>query len=277
MMLRHGDYAEQLNDVSAKLICTSPPYNIGSKQSRKDGRRKFGEYDPKSYGGITGYDDNLPWPEYQESQRKFLIWAADHLTKDGTLVYNHKPRRVDGAMIHPAQWFLHPDVITRLTLMEEVVWDRGSTHNHCLQLMWPQTERLYVFRRADGVYSFQSTPDMPQRSDVWKISLSSRKTTEVGHNAPWPDALADAIVAAWSAPGDLVCDPYAGSGAAGMAALRLGRFFVGSELNEEYHRVAAQRLEDFDRVAAPGRTAWLKWLDDQGAAKAGAEEMEAIL
>jgi hypothetical protein len=53
-----------------------------------------------------------------------------------------------------------------------------------------------------------------------------------------------------------------------MAALRLGRFFVGSELVEEYYRVAAQRLEDFDRAAAPWRTAWLQWLE------AGAEEME---
>ncbi|GAG49666.1 unnamed protein product, partial [marine sediment metagenome] len=140
--IRLGNYADVLGEVQADLIFTSPPYNIGSKQSRKDGRRKYGEYDPKSYGAITDYPDSLPENEYQDQQEAFFLWVADHLTENGTLVYNHKPRRRNGSMIHPAAWFLRPEVTKVLTLMEEVVWDRGSTHNHSNRLMWPQTERL---------------------------------------------------------------------------------------------------------------------------------------
>jgi len=243
MTIHQGSYAKKLNNVEAQLIFTSPPYNIGSKQPRQDGKRKLGKFDPKSYGGITGYPDSLPEDEYQASQREFLIWAADHLTSNGVLVYNHKPRRRDKQMIHPAQWFLHPDVKARLTLMDEVVWDRGSTHNHCLQLMWPQTERLYVFRRADGQWSFKSTADMPQRSDVWHIPLSSRQATLFDHAAPFAEQLAAAVIKAWSKPGDLVCDPYSGSGTTGAVALALGRQFVGAEQNPDYHRAAVRRLE----------------------------------
>ena len=124
--IRLGAYQATLQDQveTLDLIFTSPPYNIGSKSPRIDGQRRKGKYDPKSYGSITGYADNLPEDEYQRQQVEFLHWAARALKDDGTLVYNHKPRRKNGVMIHPMQWLLQcPD----LTLMEEIVWDRRST------------------------------------------------------------------------------------------------------------------------------------------------------
>src|SRR6516162_5343527 len=63
-------------------------------------------------------------------RKAFLLWCADHLLKDGVLAYNHKPRRRDYRLILPAAWFLRPAVAERLTLVEEIIWDRGSTHNH---------------------------------------------------------------------------------------------------------------------------------------------------
>lgn len=237
-----GDYREVLSDVTADLILTSPPYNIGSKQPRQDGYRKLGRYDPKSYGAITDYPDSLPEAEYQASQADFLRWAAGHLSKHGVLVYNHKNRR-NGKLISPYRWI---DRVPELTPMEEVVWDRGSTHNHGRQLMWPTTERLYVFRRTDGTYPFINTNMLPQRSDVWRITPDRSGT---GHNAPFPIALAEAAILAWSQPGELVCDPYAGSATTGVAALRLGRRFVGSEVLPKYHRLGQERLAGI-RVAA---------------------------
>lgn len=230
-----GSYRDVLSNVTADLILTSPPYNIGSKAPRRDGQRKHGKYDPKSYGAITGYPDDLPEAEYQKSQVDFLCWAAAHLSKHGALVYNHKPRR-NGHMIHPMSWILR---VPELTLMEEIVWDRGSTHNHGRQLMWPTTERLYVLRRTDGVYSLINTDTLPERSDVWRIPPDRSGT---GHNAPFPIALAEAAVAAWSRPGELVCDPYAGSATTGIAAANLGRRFVGSEVLPKYYRIGAERL-----------------------------------
>lgn len=237
--IRHGSWKTALNDVTADLIFTSPPYNIGSKSPRKDGQRNKGKFDTKSYGGITGYADTLPENVYQNQQAEFMVWCAEHLSTNGILVYNHKPRRVDGSMIHPAAWFLRPEVSRVLTLMEEVVWDRGSTHNHARQLMWPHTERLYVFRRADGIYPLANTAALPQRSDVWKIN---RPATPGGHACPFSTELAEAVITAWSRPGDLVCDPYTGSGTTAAAAYDLGRNFVGSEKLAKYHKLAVERL-----------------------------------
>lgn len=239
--IRRGAYDRVLFDVRAKLILTSPPYNIGSKSPRKYGQRKEGKCDPKSYGGVTGYHDALPEDVYQRQQVDFFLWAAAHLTDDGVLVYNHKPRRKNGAMIHPAQWFLRPEVARVLTLMEEITWDRGSTHNHSNKMMWNHSERLYVFRPSDGAYPLVNTADLPQRSDVWRIN---RPTTTGGHACPFPIELVDAAILAWSNPGDVVCDPYTGSGTTAVAAARAGRVFVGAEKLDEYHRLSVDRVAD---------------------------------
>jgi len=222
------------------LIFTSPPYNIGSKSPRIDGQRKHGKFDPKSYGGITGYSDNLPEDAYQASQVRFLQWCERMLKDDGILVYNHKPRRKNMALIHPMQWFLQ---VPQLQLMEEVIWDRGSTHNHANRLFWPQTERLYVFRKADGPYRFLNTPDMEFRSDVWRIPLSSRKATEANHACPFDDTLASSVITAFTNSGELVCDPYSGSGTTMCAAKKLGRSFIGTEISKTYHQQSIERLQ----------------------------------
>jgi DNA modification methylase len=235
-MLRLGDYREVLGDVKANLIFTSPPYNIGSRCPRKDGQRPSGSYDPKSFGAIRDYPDALPEAEYQDQQAAFLIWCADHLTDNGVLVYNHKPRRRDLRMIHPALWMLRPEVAARLTLMEEVIWDRGSTHNHCKQLMWPQTERLYVFRKSEGRYRLNNR----KYGDVWRIGLTTH--TDLEHNAPFPLELAERVIELWTKAGELVCDPYAGSGTTWLAALKLGRRFKGAEVLRKYHELASKRL-----------------------------------
>ena len=234
--IRHGSFDAVLNDVTADLIVTSPPYNIGSQAPAKTGKRnkKLGTYDPKSYRGIREYADNLPEKEYQAQQVAFLDWAAEHTTDNGVLVYQHKPRRKQGKMIHPIEWLLRCD---KWQLMEEIIWDRGSTHNHSNRLMWPHTERLYVLLKKGGKYPLLNTDALDFRADVWRLG----KAPTNGHNAPYPEALARATIKAWSKPGQLVCDPYLGSGTTAKAAQDLGRSFVGSEILLKYYRQAIKR------------------------------------
>ena len=62
------------------------------------------------------------------------------------------------------------------------------------------------------------------------------------HPAPCPTALTDHLVQLLSEPGDLVCDPFAGSGGTGASALSLGRKFVGIDLSSRYVEMANERL-----------------------------------
>lgn len=55
------------------------------------------------------------------------------------------------------------------------------------------------------------------------------------------------IIADFTQPGDLICDPFMGSGTTGVAAVRAGRRFVGIELNPTYFDLACKRIEDAQR------------------------------
>ena len=71
-----------------------------------------------------------------------------------------------------------------------------------------------------------------------------------GYPAEKPPELAEVLLRQSSEPGDTVADPFMGSGSVGVAAARLGRRFLGNDLNPDAVRLAAQRLEAFG--AGPG-------------------------
>ena len=62
------------------------------------------------------------------------------------------------------------------------------------------------------------------------------------HPAPMHETLARDVVATWSSPGDVVLDPFSGSGTTAKAAKELGRRFLGLEINPEYCAIAERRI-----------------------------------
>jgi site-specific DNA-methyltransferase (adenine-specific) len=72
-----------------------------------------------------------------------------------------------------------------------------------------------------------------------------------GYPAEKPADVADVLIRQSSQLGDVVCDPFMGSGSVGIAALRLGRRFLGNDLNPEAVRITAGRLRDFGEGRVP--------------------------
>jgi site-specific DNA-methyltransferase (adenine-specific) len=72
-----------------------------------------------------------------------------------------------------------------------------------------------------------------------------------GYPAEKPAEVADVLIGQSSVPGDVVVDPFMGSGSVGVAALRLGRRFLGNDLNPEAVRAAAERLRGVSAAPAP--------------------------
>ncbi len=66
-----------------------------------------------------------------------------------------------------------------------------------------------------------------------------------GYPAEKPPELSEVLIGQSSQPGDVVADPFMGSGSVGLAAVRLGRAFLGNDLNPEAVRLAGQRLREF--------------------------------
>lgn len=89
--------------------------------------------------------------------------------------------------------------------------------------------------KADSV----TVAALRNRRSVWTIAT---QPFAEAHFAVMPEALVEPCVLAGSKPGDLVLDPFAGSGTVGVVALRYGRRFVGCELNPEYVEMARRRI-----------------------------------
>ena len=81
------------------------------------------------------------------------------------------------------------------------------------------------------------------RGTVWALSKSNAENNRLKsrHPATFPDALARDIITCFSRPGDIVCDPFMGSGTTIVEALKLGRHARGNDINESYVALARQR------------------------------------
>jgi site-specific DNA-methyltransferase (adenine-specific) len=75
---------------------------------------------------------------------------------------------------------------------------------------------------------------------VWDIPPESAK--RVGHPAPFPVALAERVIQLYSYVGDVILDPFIGSGTTAVAALRTARYYVGFDISAEYCLLAEQRI-----------------------------------
>lgn len=84
--------------------------------------------------------------------------------------------------------------------------------------------------------------DMGIRSNIWRYHSGQNGDDQTPHPAPFPESLARDHIISWSNPGDLVCDPFLGSGTTAKMAQQLGRRFVGCEISEDYCRIAVDRL-----------------------------------
>jgi site-specific DNA-methyltransferase (adenine-specific) len=77
------------------------------------------------------------------------------------------------------------------------------------------------------------------RDNIWEIAVA-RNTTE--HPAVFPETIASDHIISWSNEGDIVYDPFIGSGTTALAAKKLSRIYIGSEISKEYCDIAEARI-----------------------------------
>ena len=90
--------------------------------------------------------------------------------------------------------------------------------------------------------------DFKLKGNVWHIPvgwcISSRDRLAFQHPAIFPEKLAYDHIISWSNEGDVILDPFMGSGTTGIAAKNLGREFIGIEIAQEYFDIAKQRIDN---------------------------------
>ena len=104
-----------------------------------------------------------------------------------------------------------------------------------------------TIRQKDGSlklksgYGQKKVADYGQRHNIWKIDTAKGKE-RVGHPAPFPEQLVCDHIVSWSNEGDVVLDPFMGSGTTAVACVKLNRRYIGFELSSQYVDIAKSRL-----------------------------------
>jgi adenine-specific DNA-methyltransferase len=244
-----GDCRDLLAEIprqSAQLIVTSPPYNIGKK-----------------------YEKRVALSDYLRREEEVINLSIDRLRPGGSICWqigNH----VDEGEVFPLDILLYPIFVKRgLRLRNRIIWhfEHGL---HCSQRFSGRHETILWFTKSDhtGKYTFNLDPvRVPQKypgkkhfkgpkkgeysanplgknpGDVWIIpNVKHNHPEKTAHPCQFPIELVERLVLSMTNKGDLVIDPYMGSGSALVGALLHGRRSAGADTSSEYVEIARGRI-----------------------------------
>ena len=223
-----------LADSSVALMVTSPPYHVG-----KD------------------YDSDCTFEEYLAMLRRVFAETYRVLEPGGRAVVNvaNLGRRPYVPLTsHVNMMMLELGFLMR----GEIVWRKAKADSgSCAWGTWRKAdnpvlrdvhEYLLVFSK--GRFGRAKKGDSTLEADEFRIAttsvwddISPASARRVGHPAPFPVELPGRLIRLYSFVGDLILDPFMGSGTTAIAALRNDRHYVGYETSQEYVALAADRLK----------------------------------
>ncbi|MFN7064947.1 MAG: DNA-methyltransferase [Aquificaceae bacterium] len=233
---KSSELMEELPDNSVHIMITSPPYNVGKE-----------------------YDKNLTLEEYRAFLKRVWKEVKRVLVLGGRVCINlanlgRKP-------YIPLHAFVIQDMIELGFLMRgEIIWNKGSSAG--ISTAWGSWlsaknptlrdihEYILVFskgsfsRKSFGKKSTISKEEFLEfTKSAW--SFPAESATKIGHPAPFPVELPYRLIQLYTFEGDVVLDPFMGSGQTAIAALKTNRYYVGYEIKEEYVRLAEERIRKF--------------------------------
>jgi modification methylase len=246
----------RLPDKSVDMIFADPPYNLqlGGDLFRPEGSRVDAvDDDWDKFDSLATYDDFT---------RDWLAEARRILKDDGTIWVigsYHNIYRV-GALLQDADFWILNDIVWRKTNPMPNFRGTRFTNAHETLLWCAKDEKArYTFNyRAMKALN----DDLQMRSD-WLLPICAGSERVKGadgskaHPTQKPEALLYRILLACTKAGDVVLDPFFGTGTTGAVARRLGRRWIGIERETAYVKVALERIEStlpLDESAMTGMT-----------------------
>ena len=238
-----GDCIEVLRtfpEGSIDLIFADPPYNLQLRNELY--RPNMTRVDAVD----DGWDRFGSFEEYDAFTRLWLTACRTVLKDTGTLwtigTY-HNIYRVGAILQDLGFWILNDIVWVKNNPMPNF---RGVRFTNAHEsLLWAQKKKgaRYTFNH----YAMKALNDDLQMRSDWYVPLTTGKERiradgVKAHPTQKPEALLYRIILSTSNPGDVVLDPFFGSGTTGAVARRLGRHFIGIERDEAYINVALERI-----------------------------------
>jgi len=237
-----GDNCEvmrQWPDACIDLVVTSPPY---------DDLREYGKHEWDFYGVAWNLARLL-------KPGGVIVWNVADATKNGSETGTSMRQALHfqgmGLNIHDTMIWHKPNPIPRTHDRYEQAWEYVFVLSKGKPKTWNpiMDDCIYAGSRRTGTIQKDTsgerthkntgglTSERKQAANVWSIVGRS----ETAHPAEFPHSVPARCVTTWSNPGDIVLDPFAGSGTTLKAAKELNRRYIGIEVNPEYVKICEER------------------------------------
>jgi modification methylase len=246
-----GDCLTELQKIpsgSIDLVFADPPYNL----------QLAGELTRPDQSKVDAVDDHwdkfASFADYDTFTRQWLAQCRRVLKPDGSLWVigsYHNIFRVGTILQDLGFWILNDIVWRKINPMPNF---RGRRFTNAHETL------IWAARSADAKYTFNYeamkalNDDLQMRSD-WTLALctgAERLKNEGGnklHPTQKPEALLHRVLLSSTNPGDVVLDPFFGTGTTGAAARQLGRSFIGIERESSYAGAAHERISAVEPIA----------------------------
>lgn len=231
-----------LDDKSVTVTITDPPYEA---EAHTDGRRQKGKTTTGAFREVL--DSALPFAAIADLDRQAVADQIARVTQYRALAFCQAEAvsewrdafNASGITYRRAMPWVKPDAMPSL----HGRWP-GQSYESIVLAMFPSAPSCPV-GGASRRYEFTRDAALYRRH-------GEKKTGEAApHPTMKPLDLMLQLVEDFTEPGDLVLDPFAGSGTTGVACLSLGRRFIGWEIDEAYFEVACRRLRGERAVPRP--------------------------
>ncbi len=211
------ELADALEDNSIDLVITSPPYfNTSHKYQRGNGYHYTNDFEEPLYNIMDIVEKLKP-----------------KLKEDGILVLNLGFSYGETGVMRPF------DILQRIrTKLGYFVVDN---------IIWVKNNPIPLRNRLTNAYEYffvlAKTPKIDYNIEGHTLNIIHESVKGYkGHSAVMPEAVAEKIISYFSKEGDMVLDPYCGSGTSGIVSSKLNRNFIGFEINENYVKLSKERL-----------------------------------
>ncbi len=239
-----------LPEKSVDMVFADPPYNL-----QLDGELRRPN-DSVVDGVVESWDKFNSFADYDRLTRNWLQAAQRLLKDDGSLWVigsYHNIYRV-GAMLQDLGFWILNDVVWRKNNPMPNFKGRRFTNAH-ETLIWcakDQDQKRYTFN-YDAMKALNEGLQM--RSD-WLLPVCGgnerlKRDGVKAHPTQKPEALLHRVILASTEVGDVILDPFLGTGTSAAVAKKLGRGFIGIEVNGEYAALAKARLAAIPHPAEP--------------------------
>ena len=234
LILGSAENMKEIPNNSIHLMITSPPYNVSKE-----------------------YDDDLSLKEY-------LQLLENSFKETYRVLVNGGRACINVANLGRKPYIPLSDYISKIMLeigfnmRGEIIWNKaasaspstawGSWQSAANPILRDVHEYILIFskgdykrEKGDKENSISKEQFMELTKSIWTMNAESAR--RIGHPAPFPEELPFRLIQLYSFKGDIILDPFMGSGTTAVSALKTDRKFVGYEISKEYNDLAEKRIE----------------------------------